>query len=79
MTEKHREPEVPVVECIDGLARTTSKELGITHSVKSDTLQNACSTRRRVVADLKKSARMHTVRLMKSLVKGPKRMMTKVQ
>ena len=41
-------------------------------------LQNACSTRPRVVADLGKSARMHTVRLMNNLVKGPKRMMTKV-
>ena len=39
MTEKHREPEVPeekvpVVECLDGLARIISKELAITHSVK---------------------------------------------
>ena len=39
MSEKHREPEVPeeevpVVECLDGLARITSKELAITHSVK---------------------------------------------
>ena len=48
-------------------------------SVKSGTLQNACSTRPRVVAGLGESARMHIVRLMKSLVKGPKRMMTKVQ
>ena len=47
--------------------------------VKSDTLQNACSTRPRVVADLVKSARMHIVRLMNNLVKGPKRMMTRVQ
>ena len=30
----HREPEVPVVECLDGLARITSKELASTHSVK---------------------------------------------
>ena len=42
-------------------------------------LQNACSTRPRVVADLGKSARMHIVRLMNNFVKGPKRMMTKVQ
>ena len=39
MSEKHREPEVPeegvpVVECLDGLARITSKELAPTHSVK---------------------------------------------
>ena len=77
MREKHREPEVsgervPVVECLDGLARITSKELATTHFVKNDTLQNACSTRPRVVAGLGKSALMHIVRLMNSLVKGPK-------
>ena len=52
-----REPEVPeervpVVECLDGFARITSKELAPIHSVKSGTLQNACSRRRRVVEDL---------------------------
>ena len=41
-------------------------------------LQNACSRRPRVVAGLGKSAHMHTVRLMNSRLKGPKRMMTKV-
>ena len=51
----HREPEVPeekvpVGECIDGLARITSKELATTHSVTSGTPQNARSTRPRVVA-----------------------------
>ena len=51
-----REPEVPqervpVVECLDGPARITSKELAPIHSVRSGTLQNACSTRPRVVAD----------------------------
>ena len=71
MREKRREPEVPgeevpVVECIDGLARITSKELASTHSV-------------RVVANLGRSALMHIVRLMNNLVKGPKRMMTRVQ
>ena len=84
MSEKHREPEVPeeevpVVECFDGLARITSKELATTHSVKGGTIQNACSARPRVVAGLGKSAHMHTVRLMNSRLKGPKRMMTKVQ
>ena len=64
---------------IDGPARITSKELATTHFVKGGTLQNACSTRPRVVADLGKSALMHTARLMNSLAKGPKRMMTKVQ
>ena len=69
MREKRREPEipeedVPVEDCLDGLARISSKELASTHSVKSGTLQNACSTRRRVVADSGKSAHMHIVRLM---------------
>ena len=78
MSEKHREPEVPeervpVVECRDG------PELAPLHSVKSGTLQNACSTRPRVVAVLGKSALLHIVRLMNSLAKGLKRMVTKVQ
>ena len=84
MRENHREPQVteekvPVVECLGGLARITSKELAITHFVKSGTLQNACSTRPRVVVGLGKSAHMHIVRLINSRLKGPKRMMTKVQ
>ena len=84
MSEKHREPEVPgeeapVVECIDGLARITLKELATTHFVKDGTLQNACSTGPRVVVGLGKSAHTHTVRLMNSRLKGPKRIMTKVQ
>ena len=80
-TSRTRSPrgKVPVVECLDGLARITSKELAITHFVKSGTLQNACSTRPRVVVGLGKSAHTHTVRLMNSRLKGPKRMMTKVQ
>ena len=77
-----REPEVPEekvpeVECLDGPARITSKELAPIHSVKNGTLQNACSTRPRAVADLRKSALTHIVRLMSNLVKNPKRMMTK--
>ena len=80
----HREPEVPeaevpVVECLDGPARITSKEFALTHFVKSGTLQNACTTRPRVVVGLGKSAHTHIVRLMNSRLKGPKRMMTKVQ
>ena len=43
-----------MVESFDCLARTTSKELAPIDSVKSGTLQNACSTRPRVVADLEK-------------------------
>ena len=83
-SSRTREPEVPeekvpVVECLDGLARITSKELAITHFVKSGILQNACSTGRRMNADLGKSAHTHIVRLMNSRLKGPKRMMTKVQ
>ena len=79
-----REPEVPeervaVVECLDGPARITSEELEPIHFVKSGTLQNACSTRPRVVADLEKSALTHIIRLMNNLAKGPIRMMTRVQ
>ena len=56
ITEMRREPEVPeekvpVVDCLDGHARDyLLKELAPIHSVKSGTLQNACSTRPRVVA-----------------------------
>ena len=55
------------------------QELAITHFVKNGTLQNACSTRPRVVVGLGKSAHTYTIRLMNSRRKGPKRMMTKVQ
>ena len=59
MREMHREPEVPearvpVEERLDCLARITSKELAPTHSVKNGILQNACSTCRRMDADLGK-------------------------
>ena len=84
MREMRREPEVPeeevpAVECRDGFARITLEELAITHFVKSDTLQNACSTRPRVVVGLGKSAHSHIVRFIINPVKGLKRMMTKVQ
>ena len=83
VSENHRGPEVPevkalAVDCHDGLARITLEELAITHSVKQGTLQNACSTRPRVVVGFGKSARSHTVRLMNSRRKGLKRVMTKV-
>ena len=57
MREMRRGPEVPeakgpVEECFDCPARITSKELAVTHSVKSGILQNACSTRPRVVVGL---------------------------
>ena len=41
--------------------------------MKSGTLQNACSTRPRVVADLGKSAIIRIARLMNSAAKGPKK------
>ena len=66
------EEKVPVPECLDGLARITSKELAITHFEKSGTLQNACSTRPRVVVGLGKSARSQNVRLMNSRQKSKK-------
>ena len=71
--------KVPVVVCLDGHSRITSKELAPIHSVKSGILQNACFTRPRVVADFGKSALMRIAKLTNSLAKGPKRMMTKVQ
>ena len=77
VSENHRGPEVPevkarVVECRDGLARITLEELAITHCVKNGTLQNACTTRPRVVVGLGKSAHSHTVGLMNSRRKGLK-------
>ena len=63
--------------CFDCPARITSKELAPIHSVKSGILQNACSTSPRVVADLVKSALMRIARLMNSLAKGPKGMVTR--
>ena len=43
-------------ECLDCPARITLKELAPIHSVKNGILQNACSTSRRMDADLVKSA-----------------------
>ena len=78
MSETRREPEVPeervpVVECLDCPARNTSKEFAPIHSVKGGTLQNACSTRPRVVADLEKSVLVRIARLMNSLAKRSKK------
>ena len=66
MCENHREPEVPeekvpVVECLDCFARITSKELAPIHVAKSGTLQNACSTRPRVVVGLGKKVFIRTL------------------
>ena len=79
-----REPEVPEAEAqvgdwLDCRARITSKELAPTHSVRNGILQNACSTRPKMDADLGKSAIMRIARLMNSLAKGFKRMVIKVQ
>ena len=78
LSENHREPEVleaelPVVEGLDGLARITLEELAITHFVKNGTLQNACSTRTRMVAILGRSALLHIVRLTHSRRKRSKK------
>ena len=67
------EARVPVVECFDCPARITSKELAPIHSVKNGILLSACSTSRRMDADLGESARMHIVRLMNNPIKGPKK------
>ena len=76
-TRSPRGKKVRVVECRDGLARITLEELAITHSVKDGTLQNACTTRPRVVAILGRSAHSHIVRLTHSRRNCPNRIMTK--
>ena len=83
MSENYREPEVPeekvpVVECLDGLARITSKEFASTHSVKNGTLQNVLQDREWLSAG-GKSAFLPIARLMNSRAKGLKIMMTNVQ
>ena len=80
----HREPEVLEAEAqvekwLDCRARITSKELAPIHSLINGILHNACSTSPKMDSDVVKSARMHIVRLMNSLAKGLKRMVTKVQ
>ena len=80
----HREPRFLEVEAqvgtwLDCSARITSKELAPIHSVKSGTLQSACSTSQKKDADLVKSALAHTARLTNSLARSLERMVTKVQ
>ena len=53
--------------------KSPSGRIAPIHSVKSGTLQNACSTRLRVVADWVKSALMRIARLKNSPAKGPKK------
>ena len=77
MSENHREPEVPearvpAVERLDGLARIILEKLAITHSVKDGILQNACSTRPRVVVGLGRSAHSHIVRLIQPTKRSKK-------
>ena len=54
-------------ECFDCPARITSKEPAPIHFVKNGILQNACSTSRRMDADLEKSALMRIAKLKNSL------------
>ena len=68
---------VPVVECFDGLARISSKGTCTNSFCEMCILQYACSTSRKTDANVGKSALMHTARLMNSLAKGQKRMVTK--
>ena len=71
---KSQRTRVPVVECLDGPARITFKgTCNPIHSVKSGTLQNACSTSPRVDADLEKSALMHMVGLTNNRAKRSKK------
>ena len=77
MQQSERKPSRTRVECRDGLARITSEELAITHSVKDGILQNACSTKTRMVAVLGKSAHSHIVRLTHSRRNGLNRIMRK--
>ena len=79
-----REPEVPEarvseVECLDGPARITSKELAPLHSVKNGHPPECLFYKSENGCKFGESALMHTARLMNSLAKGLKRMVTKVQ
>ena len=66
---------VPVVGCLDGLARVTSKGTRTSsYCEKSGTVQVW-----ELVADLVKSALMRIAMLKNSLTRGQKRMVTKVQ
>ena len=72
-----REPEVPkarvpVVECLDGPARITSKELAITHFCEKWHPPECLFYKTKSVGCLGKSAHRHTVRLINSRLKGPK-------
>ena len=71
--------EVQVGKWSDCLARITSKELVKLHSVKNGILRSACSTSQKEDANLGISALMRIARLMNSLAKGLKGIVTKLQ
>ena len=73
------EEEVPVVECLDGPARITSKELAPIHSVKNGILRTACSYKTKSGCRFGESALMRIARLDEQPSKSLKRMVTKVQ
>ena len=68
--------KVPVVECLDGLARITLEELAITHFCEKWHPPECLFYKTKSGC---RFGEMHIVRLMNSRLKGPKRMMTKVQ
>ena len=70
--QNERNTSRTVEECFDCPARITSNELAPIHSVKNGILQNACSTSRKMDADLKKSALMRITRLKNSWQKVQK-------
>ena len=71
------EAEAQVGRWLHCRARITSKELAQLHAVKNGILRSACSASQKMDADLERSALTHTARLMNSLAKGPKRLVTK--
>ena len=84
MKEKRREPEVPEGKSPSGrMSRWPCKDYlkGTCTNPFCEKWHppDVCSTRPRVVVGLGKSALMHIARLTKSLTKGLKRMVTKVQ
>ena len=79
-TSRTRSPrgKCPVVECLDGLARITSKELATTHFVKVALSRVLVLQDQEWLSVWEKCSYAHR-QVDKQLVKSPKRMMTKVQ
>ena len=71
--------KVPVVECLDGFARITSKELAPIHSVKMASSRMLILQVGEWMQLWGKSALMRIARLKNILAEGVKRMVTKVQ